>query len=235
MGSSIKGYIIYYTLYFARIVGFLLYLSYLIPKKSLDGIKLSSVDIFIIWLFSFSNLVSFVALSYVFLSKKSNLFATYIVIELNTLVFSFAIFPYSNCPHIFLIFLFPTCFEIIYVFYNSKRICRTGEYIQARKIGVNTLIWRALKVRTTLIAVRFLTYLFFFTKLVIKFIHCKFYTRKVCDVPHPIYLLASIELLADFYEKEEKIILKVISNISIFGILAFLIFHWLINFDYFKG
>ncbi|RVD91825.1 hypothetical protein TUBRATIS_17070 [Tubulinosema ratisbonensis] len=82
---------------------------------------------------------------------------------------------------------------------------------------------------------RFISYASLFLHKITQIIHGQCFRRKKTDYKNFVYYIMLLDLCVCFYEKNRKIVLKIVSLSCIFFLIVYLIVHWAYFFEYLKG
>ncbi|KCZ82440.1 hypothetical protein H312_00098 [Anncaliia algerae PRA339] len=146
MISNSRIYIFFFFLYFIKIIGVLIYFKLLIQKFNVNGVKTPQISLYFAYMFFTSSFVSFILLTYVFISQKIQMYIPYVIVEGNLVLISIGLLPFVQRRYSSLLLIFPMFikyFMILYIFRNDIKAAR---YVEAQKYGLNILAQRALKV-----------------------------------------------------------------------------------------
>ncbi|KCZ75343.1 hypothetical protein H311_03682 [Anncaliia algerae PRA109] len=139
-------YIFFFFLYFIKIIGILIYFKFVIQKFSTIGVKTPQISLYFAYMFFTSSFVSFILLTYVFISQKIRMYIPYVIVEGNLVLVSIVLLPFVERRYSSLVLICPMFikyFMILYIFRNDIKAAR---YVEAQKYGLNILAQRALKV-----------------------------------------------------------------------------------------
>ncbi|KCZ80366.1 hypothetical protein H312_02234 [Anncaliia algerae PRA339] len=146
MVKQLRNYMIFCFFCLSQMVIYIVYAKIILSQETNMGVKISSSLFYGIFGYFFSNMLKFLSLSYSYISQSYTSLILYFYTVLNILFYSLATACYAPRPFLFLGFLTPLVFELLFVLYTLDSFTREVLYKINIKVGSNIKLKRALNV-----------------------------------------------------------------------------------------